>query len=193
MSSCHTWGHLRVASKSSSRPETVTDHLPILSWWKPIYLTLTCFVHHLSTFPPESKALNHFPWSQTSPGDSPCPAHRWVHRFLFMVSLYSLRFLSPSLYLPSLSLFSMTSQQAYAHSERAVIGNPPVVQWLRLCAPNTEHPGLIPGWGSHMPQLKNLHATTKIQCAVTKTQHRQINMYFFKKKRKKEQSWPGCK
>ena len=120
MPSCHTWGPLRVASKSSSQPETVTDHLPILSWWKPTYLTLTCFVHHLSTFPPESKALNHFPWSQTSPGDSPHPAHRWVHRFLFMVSLYSLRFLSPSLYLPSLSLFSMTSQQAYAHSKGAV-------------------------------------------------------------------------
>ena len=33
----------------------------------------------------------------------------------------------------------------------------PVVQWLRLCAPNAGDPGLIPGQGptAHMPQLRH--------------------------------------
>ena len=26
-----------------------------------------------------------------------------------------------------------------------------VVQWLRLCTPNTESTGLIPGWGTQIP------------------------------------------
>ncbi|TEA37298.1 hypothetical protein DBR06_SOUSAS6710032, partial [Sousa chinensis] len=39
-----------------------------------------------------------------------------------------------------------------------------VAQWLRLLAPNAGGPGLIPGQGtrSHMPQVKILHAATKI-------------------------------
>ena len=64
-------------------------------------------------------------------------------------------------------------------------------QWLRLRAPNAGGPGLIPGQGTrsrmpqlgaHVPQLKIPHAATKIPRATTKTQHRQINKYFFKKK-----------
>ena len=41
-----------------------------------------------------------------------------------------------------------------------------VVQWLRLYAPSAWGPGSIPGQGtrSHMPQLKILHAATKILC-----------------------------
>ena len=64
-----------------------------------------------------------------------------------------------------------------------------VVQWLRLWAPNAEDPGPIPsqGTGSHMLQLKILHASTttkksrnpqwrwKILHATTKTQRTQIN------------------
>ena len=40
-----------------------------------------------------------------------------------------------------------------------------MVQWLRLCAPNADGLGSIPGWGtrSHM-QLKILHATSKTWC-----------------------------
>ena len=38
-----------------------------------------------------------------------------------------------------------------------------MAQWLRLCAPNAEGQGSIPGQGtgSHMPQLKSSHAATK--------------------------------
>ena len=50
-----------------------------------------------------------------------------------------------------------------------------VVQWLNLHSPSAADPGLILGQGtrSHMPQLKILHATTKIR-------HSQINKYFLK-------------
>ena len=57
-----------------------------------------------------------------------------------------------------------------------------VVQWLRLCLSNTGGPSSIPGQGTRsytlhlrvrMPQLKIPHVTTK-------TQHSQINKYFFK-------------
>ena len=44
------------------------------------------------------------------------------------------------------------------------LGSSLVAQWLRLCAPNTGGPGLIPGRGtrSHMhASTKSLHATTK--------------------------------
>ena len=39
----------------------------------------------------------------------------------------------------------------------------PVVQYLRIHAPNTGVAGVIPGWGtrSHMPWLKSSHATAK--------------------------------
>ncbi|TEA26436.1 hypothetical protein DBR06_SOUSAS11310016, partial [Sousa chinensis] len=49
-------------------------------------------------------------------------------------------------------------------------------QWLRLCAPNTGGPGLIPGQGTRsrmtqlracMPQLKILHAAMKILRVTT--------------------------
>ena len=38
--------------------------------------------------------------------------------------------------------------------KKSKMGTSLVVQWLRLCAPNTGSPGLIPGQGtrSHMPQ-----------------------------------------
>ena len=32
-----------------------------------------------------------------------------------------------------------------------------VVQWLRLCAPNAEGVGLIPGWGTKIPQDSTCH------------------------------------
>ena len=63
-----------------------------------------------------------------------------------------------------------------------------MAQWLRLCIPNAEELGSIPGQGtrSHMlelrtcvMQLKILHVTMKILCSVTKTQCSQI-----KKKKK---------
>ena len=43
------------------------------------------------------------------------------------------------------------------------MGTSPVVQQLRLHAPNAGGPGSIPGWGTrpHMPQIKSLRATTK--------------------------------
>ena len=55
-----------------------------------------------------------------------------------------------------------------------------VAQWLRLCAPNAEVPGSIPGQGTmshmwHKDRRSFLSAATKIQCS-------QINKYpFFKK------------
>ena len=60
------------------------------------------------------------------------------------------------------------------------MGTSLVVQWLRLCTPNAGGPGSVPGQGtrSHMPQLKILHAATKIPHATTKTRHSQINKYF---------------
>ena len=44
-----------------------------------------------------------------------------------------------------------------------------VIQWLRLHAPKAGAPGSIPGQGtrSHMPQLKILHAATKIRRSQT--------------------------
>ena len=42
-----------------------------------------------------------------------------------------------------------------------------MVQWVRLCTPNAGGPGLIPGRGTR----SHMHATTKIPCATTKTQH----------------------
>ena len=52
------------------------------------------------------------------------------------------------------------------------LGTSLVVQWLRLCAPNSGGLGSISGQGtrSHTPQLKIQHATTK-------TWHSQINQY----------------
>ena len=58
-----------------------------------------------------------------------------------------------------------------------------LVQWLRICAPNAEGPGLIPGQGtgshmlklrvcmphlkrSHMLQLNIQHATTEIDAPM---------------------------
>ena len=32
-----------------------------------------------------------------------------------------------------------------------------VVQWLTLCAPNAEGVGLIPGWGTKIPQDPTFH------------------------------------
>ena len=59
-----------------------------------------------------------------------------------------------------------------------------VVQWVKLPAPNSGGPSLIPGQGtrSHVPQLKILHAAMKIKDprAATKIWHSQI-----KKEKKK--------
>ena len=56
-----------------------------------------------------------------------------------------------------------------------------VVQWIRLCTPNTGGPGSIPGQGTrfHMLQLKILNVATK-------TRHSQI-----KKKKRKEKKRKG--
>ena len=57
-------------------------------------------------------------------------------------------------------------------------GTAMVVQWVKLPAPNSGSPSLIPGQGtrSHMPQLKILHAAMKIKdpCTTTKTWQGQI-------------------
>ena len=57
-------------------------------------------------------------------------------------------------------------------------GTTMVVQWVKLPAPNSGGPSLIPGQGtrSHMPQLKILHAAMKIKDprAAAKTWHSQI-------------------
>ena len=59
-----------------------------------------------------------------------------------------------------------------------------VVQWLRLSAPNEGTLDLIPVQGTSVwkPQLKILHTATRILRATTKTQHSQINFFFFLKK-----------
>ena len=43
------------------------------------------------------------------------------------------------------------------------VGTSLAVQWLRLCAPNSRGPGLIPGQGTRSPmlQLNILHIATK--------------------------------
>lgn len=53
------------------------------------------------------------------------------------------------------------------------------VQWVRR-APSAWGLGSLPdqGIGSHISQLKFLHATT---CAATKTRLSQVNKYFFKR------------
>ena len=56
-----------------------------------------------------------------------------------------------------------------------------VVQWLRLCAPNSEGLDSIPTQGtrSHMPQLsKSLYAALGILQAAAKTWHGQITTFF---------------
>ena len=62
------------------------------------------------------------------------------------------------------------------------LGNSLVVQWLRLCAPDTGGLGLIPGQGtrSHMPQLR-LYAAKLIKINVRKKK-----VHSLKKKKKKE-------
>ena len=57
--------------------------------------------------------------------------------------------------------------------KRCDLGTSPVVQWLRLHAPNEGGRGSIPGRGTgpHMPQLKIPHVTTE-------TWRSQINNYF---------------
>ena len=64
-----------------------------------------------------------------------------------------------------------------------------VVQQPRLCTPNAWGPGSTPAQGikSHMPQLRVRMLRVKIGRAKTKTQHNQINKYFFKK-----ESIRGC-
>ena len=46
-------------------------------------------------------------------------------------------------------------------------------QWLRLWAPNTGDPGLIPGQGTKIP-----HVTVRIPHTTAKTWHNQTNKYF---------------
>ena len=74
-----------------------------------------------------------------------------------------------------------------------------VVQWLRRCLARQGDEGLIPDWGTkipnaaeqlslqadraHMPQLDSLCAATKIPCATIK--HSQINKYNLKKRKQK--------
>ena len=54
-----------------------------------------------------------------------------------------------------------------------------IVQWLKCYPPGAGGPGLISDQGtrSHMSQLKNPHAATKMKilCAETKTQHSQVH------------------
>ena len=70
-------------------------------------------------------------------------------------------------------------------------GTTMVVQWVKLPAPNSGGPSLIPGQGarSHLPQLKILHATMKIKDprAAAKTWHSQI-----KKKRSFRETEAFC-
>ena len=85
----------------------------------------------------------------------------------------------------NLIIQSSGSQSLKMHT----LGTSLVVQQLRLCTPDAEGPGLIPGQGtrSHMhAATKSLHATTekkkKILHAAAKTWHSQINKYLKKKK-----------
>ena len=52
-----------------------------------------------------------------------------------------------------------------------------MVQWLRLCVPNAEGLGSIPGQGtrSHMTQLRVCMSQPKILSTMTKTHYSQIN------------------
>jgi hypothetical protein len=65
----------------------------------------------------------------------------------------------------------------YSSSKRTQ-GDVLVVHWLRLCTPNAEDLGLVPGQGtrSHIPQLRP--GTTK-----------EITLGFKKKKRKLREPW----
>ena len=62
-----------------------------------------------------------------------------------------------------------------------------MVQWLGLCAPNAGGLGLFPvqGTGSHMLQLKTLHATTKkgiLMPQLKKKKQKQKNPYMLQLK-----------
>ena len=54
-----------------------------------------------------------------------------------------------------------------------------VAQWLRLCTPNAEGPGSIPGQGTsaHMSQQGVHMPQVKIPCAATEAWYSQINKY----------------
>ena len=58
-----------------------------------------------------------------------------------------------------------------------------MVQWLRLCAPNSGGPDSVPGQGTiyRMPQLRVCIWQLKVSHAATKTQHGQKHKYFLKK------------
>ena len=61
------------------------------------------------------------------------------------------------------------------------VGTSLVVQWLRLCTPNSGGLGSIPGQGtrSHMPQLRVRMPQLKIPHAATKTRCSQINIKIY--------------
>ena len=58
-----------------------------------------------------------------------------------------------------------TTLRVNPDENRGLWGTSLLVQWLRLRTPNAGGPGGIPALGtrSHMPQLKILHAETKIK------------------------------
>ena len=69
------------------------------------------------------------------------------------------------------------------HQHRVSSGISLVVQWLGLNGvPNAGGPGVIPGQGirSHMLQIRVSLSQLKSLRAATKTQHGQINFFFFK-------------
>ena len=89
--------------------------------------------------------------------------------------------------------WSMSFLMADHHNKSKVdaVGTSLVILWLRLRAPSAARLGLIPGQGTrsdmlhlrvHTPQLKIPRAATKIEdlSATTKSQHSQINYWFFK-------------
>ena len=57
-----------------------------------------------------------------------------------------------------------------------------VVQWLRLLAPKEGSPGSIPGQGIRFCLLQ-----LKILAVTTKTQHSQMNKYFLKREKKRDE------
>ena len=79
-----------------------------------------------------------------------------------------------------------------------------VVQRLRISLSRKGHVSSIPGWETKIPQAKPVHFNyrsertamkdfairNKTPCTSTKTQHSQINKYFFKKKNRKKISIP---
>ena len=64
----------------------------------------------------------------------------------------------PGSFLPQgLRIASSVCHFTFQKKKSHILGTCPVVHWLRLCIPNAEGMGSIPGWGTRIPHAPACH------------------------------------